>query len=112
MKNISILLIAVSVGFFSSTNVYAQDTPSLDRKIKTEVKKTGHTIGKSAKKAGNKTSELASKGKAGIVDKVYDEKQGPNGEKIYINNDSRYYWIDKKGHKHFITESKLKDKNI
>lgn len=114
--------LAVFVGLFSTLNLSAQDTTSLGKDIKKGVKKTGraigkgakktgHVVGKGAKKVGNKTAELASKGKAGVVDKVYEEKQGPKGQKIYIDKDSKYYWIDKKGHRHFVAESKLKDKN-
>jgi len=110
-KEFFVYLIALSTGVFSANNLHAQDTTSLDKKVEKSVKKTGHSIEKGAKKVGNKTAELASKGKSAVVDKVYDEKQGPVGQTIYINNNSKYYWVDKKGHKHFITESELKDKN-
>jgi hypothetical protein len=39
------------------------------------------------------------------------ERPGPNGETIYINDKSKYYYIDKKGHRQFVDESQLKDKN-
>jgi hypothetical protein len=103
-------VLVISFGLLSAFNVQAQDTTSVGHDIKKGAKKTGQAIGKGAKKVGNKTAELASKGKAGVVDKVYEGKQGPNGEKIYIDHNSKYYWIDKKGHRHFIAESKLKDK--
>jgi hypothetical protein len=109
-KGIFAYLIAASIGVFS-VNVHAQDTTSEAHGLKKGVQKTGHAIKKTAKKVGNKTSELAAKGKADVVDKVYEEKQGPNGQKIYINDNSRYYWIDKKGHRHFVSKGRLKDKN-
>jgi hypothetical protein len=62
-----------------------------------------------AKKVGHKTAELASKGKAHITDHRYKEKVGPNGEDIYIDKHSKYYWIDKKGHKHYVAKHDLKD---
>src|SRR5215216_4657049 len=74
------------------------------------VKHAGQEVKKGAKKVGNKTAELASKGKSKITDKTYKEKTGPNGETIYIDDHSRYYWIDKKGHRHYIAESALKTK--
>lgn len=74
------------------------------------VKKTTHEVKKDAKKVGNKTAEIASKGKSRIADKVYKDKVGPNGETIYIDGHSKYYWIDKKGHKNYILETELKDK--
>jgi len=110
-KRIWVYLIAVSFGLFPAVNVHAQDTTSLGQDIKKGAKKTGHAVKKGAKKVGNKTAELTSKGTSKIVDKVYDGKVGPNGEKIYINDKSQYYWVDKKGHRHFVAESELKDKN-
>lgn len=44
------------------------------------------------------------------MDKTYEGKTAPNGEKVYITNDSRYYWVDKKGGRHFVKEDQLKDK--
>ncbi len=107
-KGIFAYLIVASIGLFFAGNAGAQDTTS--HGIKKGVQKTGRAISKTAKKVGNKTSELAAKGKADVVDKVYEEKQGPKGQKIYIDNKSRYYWLDKKGHRRFVAESKLKDK--
>ena len=72
------------------------------------VKKTTHAVEKGAKKAGNETAEVASKGKATVTDKVYKDKVGPKGQKIYIDGHSRYYWIDEKGHKNYVTDAELK----
>jgi hypothetical protein len=72
--------------------------------------KAGKDIKKGAKKVGNKTAEVASKGKAHVVDKKIKTKTGPNGEVIYIDGKNRYYWIDKKGRRHYIPESALKNK--
>jgi FlaG/FlaF family flagellin (archaellin) len=43
-------------------------------------------------------------------DKVSKDKVGPNGEKVYIATDARYYWIDKKGNRHYVEELELKPK--
>src|SRR5690348_14378663 len=75
-----------------------------------KVSKAGHEVKKGAKKVGNKTAELASKGKSKIADKTYKGKTGPDGQTIYIDDNSRYYWVDKKGHKVYVTESQLKTK--
>lgn len=101
-------LVAGCLSLFTST-LRAQNSTTAGEDIKNAAKKTGKAIAKDAKKVANKTAELASKGKAGVVDKVYDGKEGPDGQKIYINKDSKYYWIDKKGHRHFIAEDQLKD---
>jgi hypothetical protein len=74
------------------------------------VKKTEESVEKAAQKTGNKTAEIASKGKSTVVDKVYKDKVGPDGQKIYIDSHSKYYWIDKKGHKNYVTGAELKDK--
>ena len=65
---------------------------------------------KAAKKVGNETAELASKGASKIADQEYKDKVGPHGETIYIDGHARYYWIDEKGHKQYVSKSKLKDK--
>ena len=96
-KFLGISLVLLLAGFSS---VNAQSTA---KKVTTDVK-TG------AEKVGNKTAELASKGKSGVVDKVYKDKEGPDGETIYIDKHSKYYWIDKKGHKVPIARNKLKSK--
>ena len=95
-KFIGITILALFVGL-SSAN--AQDTTSVGKDIK-----------KGAVKAGNKTAELASKGKNRITDKIYKDKEGPNGETIYIDKHSKYYWIDEKGRKVPISKYKLRDK--
>ena len=74
------------------------------------VKKTTQEVKKGAKKVGNKTAEIASKGKSRVTDKVYKDKTGPDGQTIYIDSHSRYYWVDKKGHRNYVTEAELKDK--
>jgi len=68
------------------------------------------SVKKAAKATGNKTAELASKGKSKVTDQVYKNKVGPNGQTIYIDDHSRYYWVDKKGHRDCVAEVELKDK--
>ncbi len=82
--------------------MYAQDSPST-------VKKTGRAIKKGAKKVGNKTAEVASKGKAAVTDEKHKDKVGPGGQTIYIDNHAKYYWVDDKGHRHYVTAAELKD---
>ncbi len=63
-----------------------------------------------AKKAENKTAELASKGKSAVVDEVYKDKVGSAGQSpIYIDHNSKYYYVDKKGKKVYVPKSSLKD---
>jgi hypothetical protein len=94
--SISAIMILMAI----SADVKAQDT---DKSTKQEVKK-------GAKKVGNKTAEIASKGKAKVTDERYKDKVGPNGETIYIDNHNKYYWVDKKGRRHYIPAEALKNK--
>ena len=68
-------------------------------------------VDSTVKKAENKTAELASKGKSAVVDEVYKDKCGPAGQSpIYIDHNSKYYYVDKKGKKVYVAKSSLKDK--
>lgn len=79
--------------------------------VKQDIKQAGQEVKKGAKKAGKKTAEVASKGKAKVTDQTHKDKVGPNGETIYIDNHSRYYWVDKRGRRHYVTADALKDKD-
>ena len=96
-KFIGISILVLLAGF---SQVNAQSTAS---KVEKDVKD-------GAVKAGNKTAEIASKGKSSVTDQVYKDKVGPNGETIYIDKHSKYYWIDKKGHKVPISKNELRSK--
>src|SRR5450432_3114638 len=64
-----------------------------------------------AKQVGNKTAELTSKGKSAVVDEVYKNKVGPEGQSpVYIDHNSKYYYVDKKDKKVYVPKSSLKDK--
>ena len=97
-KFAGVLCLFLAMGFATVTQAQSKT-----KEVKNEVKKD-------AKKVGHKTAEVASKGKAKVTDKVYKDKVGPNDETIYIDGHSRYYWIDKKGHRHYVTEAELKVK--
>ena len=89
------------------------------------VKKTEHAVSKGAKAVGSgvktgykatkkgvktgarKTSEVASKGASAVVDKKYDGRVAPNGETVYIDSHSAYYYVNKKGHRVYVKESQL-----
>jgi hypothetical protein len=109
MKKVIICLSALLLT--TSYVTVAQDTDNSTREdIKNGAKKTGRTIKKGAKKVGNKTAEYSVKGAAKVADRTYDGKTAPNGRTVYVTDDSRYYWIDKKGGRHFVQEHQLKDK--
>ena len=63
-----------------------------------------------ATKAVHKTEQVASKTKSAVVDNKYKGKVGPNGETIYIDHESKYYYVDSKGKKVYLPKSSLQDK--
>jgi len=107
-KVIGAALFAAALFVAGQVKAQSKDTTS----FKTKVHKTTKQVGDAATKIGHKTSELAVKGASAVVDKQYKEKCGPNGENIYINSHSQYYYVDKKGHKVYLKESELKDKKM
>ncbi|MFT3826339.1 MAG: hypothetical protein QM731_20620 [Chitinophagaceae bacterium] len=90
-----IITVLCCLGMMAFTAIHAQ--------VKEEVKKD-------AQKVGNKTAEIASKAHSGVVDKIYRDKTGPDGQTIYINKHDKYYWIDEKGKRHYVKATALKDK--
>lgn len=98
---------AVAAFLCFSTSSFAQETGKKDEGT---VKKVGKKIKKGAKKAGNKTAELATKGKAKVTDKTSDEWEGPEGQTIYVDDGDKYYWVDKKGARHWVAMEQLRPK--
>ena len=96
MKKYSVLIIICLV--FSFQGMTQTKTPS-DGKV-----------GKTVNKVGNKTAHVAVKTTSAVIDKKYAGKVGPNGETVFINNKSKYYYVDGKGKKIFVTKEELKDK--
>ncbi|MDB5253342.1 MAG: hypothetical protein JWP27_2511 [Flaviaesturariibacter sp.] len=76
-----------------------------------EVNHAGKAVKTGAKKAGNKTAELASKGKSKVFNTRVKDKMGPNGEVVYVSKTGEYYWIDKKGRHHTVPAAALKNKS-
>jgi hypothetical protein len=115
-KYISFMLLAAALS--AGTAASAQDDTTEKKGV---VKKVGNGVKKGAKAAwkgtkkgakvvGNETAELATKGKAKLTDKKSDEWEGPNGEAIYVDDGSKYYWINEKGGRVFIAKEQLKPK--
>ena len=96
-KFVGNLILALVIGISSAQ---AQST----------AKKVEKSVTTSAKKVGNKTAEISSKGKSKTIDKTYKDMVGPNGQTIYIDKHSKYYWVDKKGHKVYVSKDELKNK--
>ena len=98
MKKLTVLLIfgmAISIHAFSQSDSTAKG-------------KVGETVNK----AGNKSAQVAVSGTAAITDKKYADKVGPKGQTIYIDKHSKYYYVDGRGKKVYVTKSQLKDKPV
>ncbi|WP_342646328.1 hypothetical protein [Mucilaginibacter sp. CSA2-8R] len=105
MKNVfKVALLAA--GLFVAADTHAQVAEKAGRGIDKGAK----AVGKGAKAVGRKTSEIASKGASAVVDKKYDAKVGPGGQTIYIDKNSAYYYVNKKGHRIYVREAELKNK--
>ena len=109
-----IFLVAASAAFLSlAFTAQAQtksDTTKAGYHFKKGAEKVGEKTEEGAKKVGNKTAEVASKGASEVEDKTYADKVGPDGQTIYINKHSKYYYVDKKGKKVYVTKLEMKDK--
>ena len=115
-KYFAVSLLIAGLGFSSIAHAQQndgsvkQEIKKSGKDVKEGAKEAGQDIKKGAKKAGNKTAEVASKGKSKVTDEVYKDKVGPDGQTIYIDGHSRYYWIDKRGRRHYISSDALRDK--
>jgi hypothetical protein len=54
------------------------------------------------------TAEQASTAKAKITDKKSEQWVGPQGQTIYVDDNSKYYWINGNGKRIYVSQSALK----
>ena len=102
MKNL--IKTALFLGAISlSVTSFAQKKDTIKVNPDPAIKKTAKTI-------GNKTAETAAKGAAKVTDKTYASKVGPQGQTIYIDKNSKYYYINSKGNKIYVSKGLLKNK--
>jgi hypothetical protein len=100
MKNL-LKLAVLAAGIFLF--VQAQATPMPQDSV-------GHKIKHVAKKVGHATAHAAATASAAVIDKKYEGKYGPEGQTIYINEHSHYYYINKAGHRVYLKKSQLRSK--
>jgi hypothetical protein len=111
MKNVfRIAMFAAAT--FAITPAFAQThkDSTLGAKIDRTSKKVATKTKTTAKKVGHKTSEIAANGESRIVDKKFEGKVAPGNHNVYIDKNSKYYYVNKKGHRVYITEAQMKDK--
>jgi hypothetical protein len=93
-----------------------EEAREADREMKEEAReadrkldKTGDDLNRETDEAGNEISEAAGNIGAEIKDKPYVDKVGPDGQRIYMDRHSKYYYIDEKGNKVYISKSEMRD---
>jgi hypothetical protein len=119
MKN-TFKIALLSAGIFAASQSFAQEhhepvtkkvghaAEDVGHATAVAAKDVGHTTAKGAKAVGKKTSELASKGAAAVTDKRYEGHWAPTGELIYVDENGKYFYVDKKGHRQFITRAHMR----
>ena len=78
--------------------------------IEEGAERTESDLEHAAEETGDAISETAGKAAAEIDDRRHDTKVGPDGQTIYISDDSRYYYVDEKGKRVYVSEWQLMDK--
>lgn len=80
-------------------------------KVEKGTKKAWKGTKKAGKAVGHKTAEVSSKGAARVTDKKSDEWTGPQGQTIYVDDVNRFYWVNGRGKRIYVSESALKARN-
>lgn len=122
MKN-ALKISFLAVAMFAASQTFAQEHKTVGKKIggaakdvghatSSAAKDVGHATGSAAKDVGHKTSELASKGATAVTDKRYEGHWARTGENVYIDEHRRYFYVDKKGHRQFITRAQMRTKPL
>jgi hypothetical protein len=94
-----------------------EETNEASREVKEEANETESDLDRAARETekevnetGDEISEAAAKAAAAITDQKLDNKVGPNGQTVYVDEHDKYYYINNEGKKVFITKLQLKDK--
>lgn len=107
---IVLAFLGISAPLFAQDDTTKSTVEKAGKSVKKGAKKAWKGTKNVAKKVGNETAETATKAKAEVTDKEAEGWQGPNGEKIYVDDGNKYYWISEKGKRMWISEDKLKKK--
>ena len=120
MKNsFKLALLSAAIFAVSQSTVLAQENKTVGQAVGGAAKDVGHATAKGAKEVGQatatgakavgkKTSELASKGAAAVANKRYNGHWALTGELVYIDEYGKYFYVDKKGHRQFITKAQMR----
>lgn len=78
--------------------------------VEDKAERTADDVEEGAQSVGDKISEGANDAAAAIKDQKVDDKVGPGGETVYLNEEAKYYYINNEGDKVYISKIQLKDK--
>ena len=87
-----------------------EDAREARDEVKSEANKASDEVEEGAQSVGDKINEGANDAAAAIKDQKVDDKVGPGGETVYLNDEAKYYYINNEGDKVFISKIQLKDK--
>jgi hypothetical protein len=87
-----------------------RESSDTKRDIERGADNTKRDVDRATDKAGNDISEAAGKAAADIDDPKLDTKVGPDGQTIFVGDDSRYYYVNHEGKRVYVSWDKLKDK--
>ena len=105
------LIVAGSLFLALPSQLRAQeDDKNVTQEIKQGVKSGAKAVKKGVKKGAHEVAEQASEAKSDITRTEVEGKMGPNGEDIFLDKDSRYFYIDDKGHKVYVAGSALRNR--
>lgn len=95
-----------------ATQVKAQEHRTVGESVKHDAHVVGHETAKGATAVGHKTSELAAKGAAAVTDPRYENHWSRYGDNIYMDHHSRYYYVNKRGHRIYVRKSEMRNKPL
>ena len=106
MKKIALVL---ALFVFAAGTAEAQAVKKAAKGVEKGVKKGAEEVKDAAVTVGQNTAEVATKGAAEVTDERVKGKVAPNGKTVYVDDGTKYYWVDEKGHKVYIKQSDLVD---
>ena len=86
-----------------------KDVENAAEEIEEETEEAAEKVEKETSTVEDGFNESVAIVEAEVKDKVFAGKRGPNNEIVYIDRNSKYYYIDKKGKKISILKSQMKD---
>jgi colicin import membrane protein len=107
MKKVVVFMMAVFLVF--SLNSFSQTKTQKTTKKSTTVqtaKKEAKTDVKEAKTEAKADVKAAEADKPGQGDKVVTGKKGPEGQSVYMGTKGGHYYINKNGHKTYLSPDK------